>query len=128
MIRRLDVDTAKLVKIDKGGAYAEARKKCLNCLSARECLAWVHASPPSGEAPSFCANFRAIRTVHETAFIGLSNLKVGRAPIEKSATTRGGADKAVGDLVGRSMKAIPRQNQNRGLHATCPARADLGSG
>ena len=57
MIRRLDVDTAKLVKIDKGGAYAEARKKCLNCLSARECLAWVHASPPSGEAPSFCANF-----------------------------------------------------------------------
>ena len=38
--------------------------------------------------------------MHETACIGLSNLKAGRAPIEKSATTRGGADKAVGDLVG----------------------------
>ena len=57
MIQRRDVDTGKLVKIGNGFAYAEAREKCLNCRSTRECLAWLDAEPPSSEAPLFCPNF-----------------------------------------------------------------------
>ena len=60
MIQRLGVDTGKLVRLEQGGAYAEARQKCLNCLSARECLSWLRASPPSGERPLFCANFELL--------------------------------------------------------------------
>ena len=62
MMERLDVDPSKLVRLRAGEAFAEARTKCLQCSHARECLLWLDADPPSGEAPHFCPNFELFET------------------------------------------------------------------
>ena len=54
MMRKLNSDTALLKQIAKDERYFEARQKCLNCLSADECLPWL-ASQSVGE-PEFCPN------------------------------------------------------------------------
>jgi hypothetical protein len=55
MMRRLDVDAAKLARLRSGDAYGEARAGCLSCRAAEVCLRWLDA--PAGEGrPEFCPN------------------------------------------------------------------------
>ena len=61
MMQTVGTDPARLARLRAGGAYAEARTKCLQCCNARECLLWLDANPPSGEAPLFCPNFRVLK-------------------------------------------------------------------
>ncbi len=56
MMERLDVDPAKLARLEGGEAYAKARLNCLRCPNARECLFWLETEPQSGERPLFCQN------------------------------------------------------------------------
>jgi hypothetical protein len=65
MINQLNVDRGKLVRCRAGAAIVEARKKCLNCNSTCECLAWLDAHQPGRGAPCFCLNaslFEACRS------------------------------------------------------------------
>ena len=50
MMQTVGADPARLARLRAGGAYAEARTKCLQCCNARE---W--------EAPLFCPNFRVLK-------------------------------------------------------------------
>ena len=59
MMDYLDVDAGKLVRLDQGRLYAEARARCLDCSQTTKCLNWLElfdafAEPPS---PDFCVNF-----------------------------------------------------------------------
>jgi hypothetical protein len=62
MMQRLDTDPVKLVRVRAGEAFADARTRCLQCSSARECLLWLNADPPSGEAPLFCPNLALLES------------------------------------------------------------------
>jgi hypothetical protein len=55
MMQRLAVDPAKLARLRRGSAYAEARAKCLSCRASEVCLRWLDA-PASHERPQFCPN------------------------------------------------------------------------
>ena len=55
MMRRLDVDAAKLARQCGGDAYAEARARCLSCRASEVCLRWLDA-PASRGRPEFCPN------------------------------------------------------------------------
>ena len=55
MMRRLDVDSAKLARLRCGDAYGEARARCLSCRASDVCLRWLDA-PASGGRPVFCPN------------------------------------------------------------------------
>jgi hypothetical protein len=61
VMERLDTDPGKLVRVRAGEAFAEARTKCLQCASARECLLWLDADPPGGEDPLFCPNLELFK-------------------------------------------------------------------
>lgn len=56
MMRRLDVDPAKLARQRGGNAYAEARARCLSCGASDVCLRWLDAPPTGGKRPEFCPN------------------------------------------------------------------------
>lgn len=59
MIARLDVDPARFARLERGRIYADARKKCLTCASATDCLSWLdHEAPEANAAcpPEFCPN------------------------------------------------------------------------
>lgn len=58
MMEKLNVDEGKLVRLEQGAAYAEARTRCMYCPVANECLFWIDADPPSAIEPDFCPNFR----------------------------------------------------------------------
>lgn len=55
MMRRLDVDPAKLARLRCGDAYGEARARCVSCRATGVCLRWLDA-PASGGRPEFCPN------------------------------------------------------------------------
>lgn len=55
MMQRLDGDAAKLARLRRGDAYAEARARCLSCRASEVCLHWLDA-PESGGRPEFCPN------------------------------------------------------------------------
>ena len=55
MMRRLDVDAARLARLHGGDAYAEARARCLSCKASGVCLGWLDADS-SGGRPEFCPN------------------------------------------------------------------------
>ena len=69
MMRRLDVDPAKLARLCGGDAYAEARARCLSCRASEVCLRWLDASA-SGGCPEFCPNlalFEGCKRERDTA-------------------------------------------------------------
>ena len=66
IMERLEVDPVKLVRLRAGEAFAEARTKCLQCSSARECVLWLDAEPRSGEQPLFCPNFALLESCKKT--------------------------------------------------------------
>lgn len=56
MMTCLRVDPAKLARLRRGDAYAEARARCLSCRMSEKCLCWL-ADPAEAEArPEFCPN------------------------------------------------------------------------
>jgi len=57
MMQKVGADPVRLARLRAGEVYADARTKCLQCSSARECLLWLDANPPTREAPHFCPNF-----------------------------------------------------------------------
>ena len=56
------VDGAEFARLRSGAAYAQARVRCLNCRSVRECLLWLDAHPKSAEEPHFCPNIALFRS------------------------------------------------------------------
>jgi len=56
MMDRLGVDAGRLVRLDQGDAYAEARIRCLDCRETETCLRWLEAFDGSAERPEFCPN------------------------------------------------------------------------
>ena len=56
MMRRLDVDPAKLARLRGGDAYAEARARCLSCRASDVCLRWLDAPSTGAKRPGFCPN------------------------------------------------------------------------
>jgi hypothetical protein len=56
MMRRLGVDPARLARLRRGDAYAEARTRCLSCAVSDDCLRWLDAPSSSGARPVFCPN------------------------------------------------------------------------
>jgi uncharacterized protein DUF6455 len=56
MMRRLDVDPAKLARLRRGDAYAEARATCLSCRASEACLRWLGAPSTGAKRPEFCPN------------------------------------------------------------------------
>ena len=56
MIERLRVDPLKLVRLDRGGVYAEVHEKCLQCRAADTCLLWLQLDEDETEHPDFCPN------------------------------------------------------------------------
>jgi hypothetical protein len=56
MMRRLDVDPARLARLRGGDAYAEARARCLSCRASERCLLWLDNPTQAGRRPEFCPN------------------------------------------------------------------------
>jgi hypothetical protein len=56
MMRRLDVDPARLARLRRGDTYAEARARCLSCAAGEACLRWLGVPSISGGRPEFCPN------------------------------------------------------------------------
>lgn len=62
MMRRLDVDTLKFVRLKNGEAYAQARHNCLSCGTCDMCLRWLDGHSRQDRQPEFCPNLRAFQT------------------------------------------------------------------
>jgi hypothetical protein len=60
LMRRLDVDTGKLVRLRGGDAYAEASARCLFCGTGDKCLRWLD-QPQADTPPDFCPNLTLFR-------------------------------------------------------------------
>lgn len=56
MMDVLDVDGAKLARLDQGEAYAAARLRCLKCSDAERCVDWLEHGASRIAAPDFCPN------------------------------------------------------------------------
>ena len=61
MMRRLDVDPGTLIRVGRGEAYGEARKRCLACTATGDCLRWLDGYALEGESPDFCPNLQLFR-------------------------------------------------------------------
>lgn len=66
MMRRLDVDAAKFVRLENGDAYAQARKRCLTCGTCDLCLRWLDGHGRQGRLPEFCPNLRTFQACKRT--------------------------------------------------------------
>lgn len=67
MMRRLDVDGARLARLDRASTYQAARTACLLCPASAECLRWLDGNPAT-ERPTFCPSldlFEACRRVEK---------------------------------------------------------------
>ena len=56
MMRRLEVDPAKLARLRGGDAYADARAMCLSCGASERCLRWLDNPTQASKRPDFCPN------------------------------------------------------------------------
>ena len=57
MMDRIGVDAGKLVRLNEGRAYAEARTRCLDCCRTQTCLFWLEKPELAADRPEFCPNF-----------------------------------------------------------------------
>lgn len=67
MMRRLDVDVAKFVRLENGDAYAQARKRCLACGTCGLCLRWLDVPDRQERLPEFCPNLQPFLACKQTA-------------------------------------------------------------
>jgi hypothetical protein len=56
MMQRLDVDPARLARLRRGDAYAEAHARCLSCRASETCLRWLDGREEGDRRPQFCPN------------------------------------------------------------------------
>jgi hypothetical protein len=56
MMQRLHVDPARLARLRRGDAYAEARERCLSCKASETCLRWLDDRAEGDSRPQFCSN------------------------------------------------------------------------
>lgn len=56
MMDALNVDPGRLVRLDQGAAYADARLRCLQCSQTGPCLAWLENAEPRTTEADFCSN------------------------------------------------------------------------
>jgi hypothetical protein len=69
VMARLGVDRASAARLEKGMAWYEARTRCIDCHSDRQCQEWlkrVPAAPPDGP-PDFCNNAAFFRRCEPNA-------------------------------------------------------------
>ena len=67
MMRRLDVDALKLVRLRNGEVYARARRNCLSCSTCDLCLRWLDGVTRQDRQPEFCPNLRAFQACRRPA-------------------------------------------------------------
>jgi uncharacterized protein DUF6455 len=58
MMRRLEVDPAKLARLRGGDAYADASAMCLSCRASERCLRWLDNPTQASKRPEFCPNLK----------------------------------------------------------------------
>lgn len=58
MMDRLGVDPLAFARLRQGEAYAEARRRCLFCTAADECLRWLEHEGRPDDTPDFCPNLK----------------------------------------------------------------------
>lgn len=56
MMARFGIDAVVAVRIDAGEAYWKARTKCIDCVHARACQAWLGSEPGAADVASVCPN------------------------------------------------------------------------
>jgi hypothetical protein len=62
MMTRLHVDPAKLARLRRGDAYAEARARCLSCRTSEKCRRWLDNIKEAETRPEFCPNLTLFET------------------------------------------------------------------
>ena len=67
LMDRVGADPAVLVRVRGGGAYVEARERCLFCGTSDKCLRWLDQTPPSHMRPTFCPNLTLFEACKGTA-------------------------------------------------------------
>jgi hypothetical protein len=66
LIDALEVDRGKLVRLDGGTAYAQARKRCLFCGTSDKCLRWLGQARLPASSPTFCPNLKLFEACART--------------------------------------------------------------
>ncbi len=62
MMALLAVEPARFARLEGGGVYADARRRCLSCASATDCLAWLDTqTSTTASPPEFCPNREAFK-------------------------------------------------------------------
>jgi hypothetical protein len=56
VMQRLGIDVPKAVRLQKGEAFARARRACIECQQERKCGVWLEASIVLEAPPLFCPN------------------------------------------------------------------------
>ena len=57
MVRCLDIEPARAVRVDQGAAWRLARARCIACREDRTCRAWIREQTVSRRSPPpFCVN------------------------------------------------------------------------
>ena len=56
LMQRLGIDAPKAVRLEHGGAFARARRACIECPKERTCARWLDASIVLEAPPVFCPN------------------------------------------------------------------------
>ena len=61
MMEVVGVNPAIAARVDKGGAWYEARTTCISCCHERECHNWLECSKRLPTPPEFCPNVEFFR-------------------------------------------------------------------
>ena len=56
MMERLDVDSLRLVRLERGKTYCRVHEICLQCRVADVCREWLQSKDNKTERPDFCPN------------------------------------------------------------------------
>jgi len=65
MMHRLDIDPVAFGCLDRGEVYAQARSRCLSCITIGDCLRWLDGYGFERRNPDFCPNFNIFLTLKE---------------------------------------------------------------
>lgn len=92
MMERLGVDGAALARLHQGQAYADARTRCLDCVSSDACVRLLDSNSEPDNPPEFCPTRRLLSLsfpVHVSA--GFSGLRYLLQPSRQEVQRKGKA-------------------------------------